>query len=104
MTNGGNGYCKFPDGTMMQWGMIGELIVTNGYKNAVKIVDFPIKFYASGGCPVTALVQNEHNTYSMITLVDSITETSFRAILQGAAAANTSTVTRFRWMAIGRWK
>lgn len=100
--NSGIGYSKLPDGTMMQWGMVRENIVTNAYKNAVKNIAFPYLFAV--GCPVTVTIQNENNTYSMITLVDSVDRGSCRAILQGAAAANTSTATWFRWFAIGRWK
>lgn len=101
LTNGGIGYSKLPDGTMMQWGMVRENIVTNAYKNTAKSITFPHMF--GGGCPVTVNVQYENSSYSGVPWVDYIDYGSCRVVLQGAAAANTSTATYFRWMAIGRW-
>lgn len=100
--NAGNGYTKLSDGTMIQWGMVRENIVTNAYKNTAKNITFPYVF--GGNCPVTVIVQHENSSYSGVPWVDYIEYGSCRVVLQGAAAANTSTATWFRWMAIGRWK
>ena len=102
LTNGGNGYSMLPDGTMMQWGLVRENIVTNAYKNTTKNITFPYMF--GGDCPVTVIVQHENSSYSGVPWVDYIEYRSCRVVLQGAAAANTSTATWFRWMAIGRWR
>lgn len=102
LTNGGIGYSKLPDGTMMQWGMVRENIVTNAYKNTTKNITFPYMF--GGDCPVTVIVQHENSSYSGVPWVDYIEYRSCRVVLQGASAANTSTATWFRWMAIGRWR
>lgn len=100
--NAGNGYTKLSDGTLIQWGMVRENIVTNAYKNTAKNITFPYLF--GGNCPVTVIVQHENSSYSGVPWVDYIEYGSCRVVLQGAAAANTSTATYFRWMAIGRWK
>lgn len=100
--NAGNGYTKLSDGTLIQWGMVRENIVTNAYKNTAKNITFPYVF--GGNCPVTVTVQHENSSYSGVPWVDYIEYGSCRVVLQGAAAANTSTATYFRWMAIGRWK
>nr|DAH68545.1 MAG TPA: hypothetical protein [Caudoviricetes sp.] len=100
--NAGNGYTKLSDGTLIQWGMVRENIVTNAYKNTAKTITFPYTF--GGNCPVTVNIQYENSSYSGVPWVDYIEYGSCRVVLQGAAAANTSTATYFRWMAIGRWK
>lgn len=100
--NAGNGYTKLSDGTLIQWGMVRENIVTNAYKNTAKNITFPYLF--GGNCPVTVNVQYENSSYSGVPWVDYIDYGSCRVVLQGATAANTSTATWFRWMAIGRWK
>lgn len=102
ISDGGEGYVRLPDGTMIQHGFFAGSLVTNSNKNATRMVTFPYEFSKTGF--VTVVLTPDTSSYQNGMMFDSLTYTGFRAILMGALAANTSYPSGFRWIAIGRWK
>ena len=100
--NGGIGYSKLPDGTMLQWGFYSGSLTTNGNSNSTKDISFPYTF--STNCHVCVNLTLETPAYQNGIMFDGLTFTKFRAILMGAPYANTPYDSPFRWLAIGRWK
>ena len=102
ISDGGSGYVKLPDGTMIQYGFFASTLLTNSYKNATLEVDFPHGF--AGTAPVSVQITLASTQYLNGCSVDTITLSGFRAILMGAPEANTAYESGFRWLAVGRWK
>ena len=100
---GGAGYCKLPDGTMIQWGQKGG-ISFSGEASREGTVDFGVSFYSA---PVVCLTP-----YST-----SVAQYAFRATAIASTGSNFSWVLftgdnspatinnrGFSWIAVGRWK
>lgn len=102
LSDGGSGYVRLPDGTMIQYGFFASTLLTNSYKNATLDIDFPNGF--AGTAPVSVQITLASTQYLSGCAVDSITLSGFRAILMGAPEANTAYESGFRWLAIGRWE
>ena len=92
----GTGYCKMPDGTLIQWGS--SSIVTKQNAVVENIITYPIPFYdanmaiavdkltSATSCVITANAFN--NTTMTIAVYDTVNNTT----------------RYFTWLAIGRWK
>lgn len=102
ISDGGEGYVRLPDGTMIQHGFFAGSLVTNSNKNATRVITFPYEFSKTGF--VSVVLTPDTSSYQNGIMFDSLTYTGFRAILMGALAASTSYPSGFRWIAIGRWK
>ena len=102
ISDGGEGYVRLPDGTMIQHGFFAGSLVTNSNKNATRMVTFPYEFAKTG--LISVVLTPDTSSYQNGMMFDSLTYTGFRAILMGALAASTSYPSGFRWVAIGRWK
>lgn len=91
---GGSGYCKMPDGTLIQWGYAS--IPDNGDR---VYVAYPITF---GGIPTVAITIDENGYSGDVRLY------SWQRLLAGLYALNRGVVqtkaVNFHWIAIGRWK
>ena len=98
--NSGDGYCKMPDGTLMQWGRFEVEIPANSY--AEKNVQYPIQFYSTYPPQTVATVRawDDPRTFSVIQRSGDHNDTTFRI---GSEASVSKTI-NINWFAIGRWK
>ena len=102
------GYCKMPDGTLIQWGQLHETVPATSTKDVS--VTFPIPFVYNGSSSDGSLnVQVEPYGYIAAVGVDNarafplswdLTKAIIR-ILNNASSEASRNVT---WLAIGRWK
>ena len=91
-----NGYYKFPDGLLMQW----------GYSNSSGVstrINFPISFY-NDNYSITMGVNGGIGTITSLSII--ITERASTYIkVKGTMGDSSSTHDNsFYWIAIGRWK
>lgn len=98
--NSGTGYCKMPDGTLIQWGS------TSNVKSG-DVISFPLEFATNSGLRV--FIQPTYNTYTTIQCNfahSDIQKGSFKAYAYNTEtkALSTSTTLVFNWFAVGRWK
>lgn len=94
-----NGYYKFPDGLVIQWG-------TNYSSGQYRTIYFPISFYDLNYSVLTN-IQAQTNVQTVVcTTTDTYTKSSFRVI--GAFIQTSMTFgypgEPIRWIAIGKWK
>ena len=95
-----NGYCKFPNGLLIQWGYVSS---TTG----MGTVNFPVAFYNTSYSLSFAI---QHNTtssdYASVTVAYTSVATGSFGYKKGFVNGGTgSASTRpFYWQAIGRWK
>lgn len=102
--NSGAGYCKMPDGTLIQWGT-----VTASFKNGVitdgntegQVINFPVAFVSP---PVTtASITSSSSTYATATAIAvSASNAVIYMIMYGATTYTGGG--NIMWTAIGRWK
>ena len=94
-TSSGNGYCKMPDGTLIQWG--NASIPANSDRVEIS---FPIAF---SDIYRQIFFNVEENNYSGIPVLFDWQRLNnkFYALNKGSAQ---SKVVNFDWLAIGRWK
>lgn len=102
ISDGGEGYVRLPDGTMIQHGFFSGNLTTNSNKNSTRNIVFPHEFAKTGY--ISVVLTPDTSSYQNGMMFDSLTYTGFRAILMGALDAGTSYPSGFRWIAIGRWK
>lgn len=102
LSDGGSGYVRLPDGTMIQSGFFNGTLTTNDYKNVAQQIDFQYEFSESSF--ISVVITPTTNQFLSGCQVDNITKSGFRAILLGGSQANTAYYSGFRWIAIGRWK
>ena len=88
------GYCKLPDGTLMQWGS--ATINSGGYTTNVAL---PVPFVNKNKIAVTVATASVDNNKFFGVNYTSVTESQ----LSFGRTPNTSTDTIY-WFAIGRWK
>lgn len=99
---GQNGYRKYEDGLLVQWGYL-----TNSSSGSATVY-FPISFYDATYRFVTTMetVSNEQSLYTALPYNKT---TSYVAVMRKFLLANNSitvgsSTRSFDWMAIGRWK
>ena len=106
--NSENGYCKMPDGTLLQWGI---QTVTSGTFTAsgemyflATSISFPLPFinnasFVSGSSKVGSSVELAFGVTSA-----SETTATVRNMSTQAIALSSSIPLVIRWFAVGRWK
>lgn len=96
----GANYCKMPDGTLIQWGQIGEYHGGSTYTYTINLT----KAFASIPYFVTAngAYYSDATSYEgVVCTVKIVSATSFEIHVRNATANYTNAV---RWIAVGRWK
>lgn len=98
--NSEDGYCKMPDGTLIQWGSIG------GYEEAKRkdyTITFPIAFDTSYTYAMTANGRffSDPNSYETVCTCKMVSAT--QAIVH-VYNASTNYINAVFWVAVGRWK
>lgn len=98
--NSGSNYCKMPDGTLIQWGVIG------GYQSAKRrdlTVNFPISFLNTDAYQVfvTSMFSSESTPYECLGIVKHVSAS--QCIIHQVNATDNYSNT-IAWLAIGRWK
>lgn len=104
-----NKYCKFPDGTMIQWGYYEQKSGTTSSYSPIYIqgitITFPTSFidtsyamfgsarWGTGAELPIGVIENNYVNQTTIRVWDIVSRTS-----------TTSNFWKIRWMAIGRWK
>lgn len=95
VTESGEGFAKFPDGTLIQWGRAD--ILEN--EQSVR-VSFPVPFISSPSFSVTASWVFENTVYVTI---GSLGTGGVDIYIKGVTFGITKTRS-CKWQAIGRWK
>ena len=96
---GQNGYYKFPDGLMMQWG-------NSSTSGRNKTVYLPISFYDSNYSVMIAMRRTTDNTTNLTGDIYSFSKSSFvmYGLFHATDSNNGAYNGGFNWVAIGRWK
>lgn len=96
-----NGYCKFPDGTLIQWGTADN--TTAGYAEITFPQPFLNRGYAIVGTPRHS---SGHTSLDYFTILAPSSTTGAIAYFRKAtdSAPDTDTTANISWCAIGRWK
>lgn len=104
-----NGYCKFPDGTLIQWG---TSRITSGstsvYVSPINLahvtIQFPISFASTN---YLVFGSGRHSTGASIAIAQVGEEKTSCSVHWWDAAARTFSTSAplvVKWCAIGRWK
>lgn len=98
--NSGTGYCKMPDGTLIQWGS------GNNAKSG-DVISYPFEFATDSN--IRIYIQPSYNTYTTIQcnfIHGHVQKGNFTVYAYNTEtkALSTSTTLQFDWLAIGRWK
>lgn len=99
MPEEGNGYVKFPDGTLIQWGRAnfpGSASGGMGYA----VVDFTIPFVDTPSVTATAMYVNSVVVFDVSAHPRTYNVTLYARTNSGNPVTSASAY----WMAIGRWK
>ena len=99
MPEEGNGYIKFPDGTLIQWGRAsfpGSGSGGAGYAT----VDFAIPFVSSPAITATAMYVNTLVTFGVSAQSRSDGATLYARTSSGGIVTGASAY----WVAVGKWK
>lgn len=112
-SEGGSGYVKLYDGTMIQWGRT-SVNIPAGSTDASVSVTYPQAFHTSTGQPVVVVSTSEtaggtttqtNVCVPTVTQANSLTSFTIRAWKQASVGANQNNpVPVIGWMAFGRWK
>lgn len=89
--NSQHGYCKMPDGTLIQYGL------DNQWSSNPKLITFPMSFYTR--VPIVASSCGAGSTRTPV-YVEGISLSGFEAYRGDGSLSNLW----IRWIAIGRWK
>ena len=93
-------YCKMPDGTLIQWGPVGEYHSGSTYTYTITLT----QAFSSSSYYVTATGAyfSDATSYEgVICTVKIVSKTSFEIHVRNATANYTNAL---RWIAVGRWK
>ena len=99
--NSGSGYCKFLDGTLIQWGS-GNIGVET--ESAVFNINFPIPFSGNPTgfiCPA-ASTSDRNNFFIFACYNEETTKMTAKGWRLGGTIQPANPA--YRWQAIGRWK
>lgn len=100
---GGAGYCKLPDGTMIQWGVVTGLSFSNEAK-LEGTQSFSQTFYSSPTI-IAGGISTGVSEYAFRIGAYASSGSSFSwSMHSGTGAAITVSNRGFQWLAIGRWK
>lgn len=96
MNNSGSGYCKMPDGTLIQWVRGGSYVETATQYT----IELPVAF-ADGYYSVAVTPIGDSSYIGSSAILNSVTTSSFKVWIGNP---DNEYVLGFRWIAIGRWK
>ena len=105
MNNSDNGYCKMPDGTLIQWGKI-----NNGDNStpgaAVIYLSQP---FVDGNFSITANINYQtiyegFNTYLITQAISNVACAIYFRQISSPSTSITDTNAQAQWVAMGRWK
>ena len=88
-----NGYYKFPDGLLIQWGYAGDSQNSNYNQSVYLSVSFADNVYV-----VCTTAYSNYQQYYVGRTIDGLHESYF------VVSANQQNRESFYWIAIGRWK
>ena len=95
-----SGYCKMPDGTLIQWGSSGGYSSGNSRTDDVTLsipfVDNSYRVVANGWYN-----GSDESNYNVLCIVNNTSLTKFKIHIRNISANYTNVVL---WLAIGRWK
>ena len=92
-----SGYCRMPDGTLIEWGSFSVSIGANTYIESE--LAFPIEFYNAPSLALTPQIWSNPADYSWVVRSASQSNPTLRLGNRGSA-----TTVKWLWIAIGRWK
>ena len=106
--NSDTGYCKMPDGTLMQWGWLQRTVASSGsqwsgtdfYYVAYGDIDFPISFV---GSVYVSLTPGRQNSFFVINSGSEASKIKDIYIAKPSAFSTSVEYAMF-WTAFGRWK
>ena len=87
-----NGYYKFPDGLLIQWGCCGAVV---GYQYAY----LPTSFYNTDYTVVTTTVSSYQTIVGKMVVSKNISNFRIRSVTSEGEGGE-----EWNWIAIGRWK
>lgn len=95
-----SGYCKYPDGTLMQWGSVGSY--TSG-QSTTYTINLPVSFNGTGYYVVAnGAYFSEAGSYEgSVCTIRNVSASQFELHVRNVVNNYTNAV---RWIAIGRWK
>lgn len=97
--NSGAGFCKMPDGTMIQWGSGGSYASASSRDTTITM---PYSFVDTNYLVITnGEYANDPSVYEVIHTVKYVSVSQF-TVHQKNPTSNY--LQRFRWLAVGRWK
>lgn len=100
-----NGYCKFPDGTLMCWGTFhgGSYATTQEGSLYVAVLSLSITFPVAFSAKPTVMFSPSDDPYSIPATGVEYSTTGITKL--GLARPNSGNIyPEFSWFAIGRWK
>jgi hypothetical protein len=97
--NSGSNYCKMPDGTLIQYGVI-EINDLEPNTNELLRIDYSIQFSGSSKVFISPVYYGSPD--SVFSLVLQQFETYSSARVRHISSTNISL--KLNWIAIGRWK
>lgn len=94
-----DGYCKLPDGTLIQWGMGSERVMPG---TTDVNVTYPVEFASAIGPRLLASLTSPNSDVCIGAIGNTAADGS---VVIKRAGSGVSTITvYFNWIAIGRWK
>lgn len=100
--NSGTGYCKMPDGTLIQWGNVTGISFSN--QNMVSgEFTFDIPFFSSSEVKIfgTTAESGVADYIFRVGISCSATKVNWTLVSPNTISVNNR---QFSWLAIGRWK
>lgn len=97
--SGNSQYTKFPDGTLMQWGLAGQYVSSN---RADVEITMPLAFVNSSySVFANGEIGDDANNYEVLIVIRRDNAQKFTAHIRNATG---NYIRQFNWLAIGRWK
>lgn len=95
----GAGYYKSPDGTLIQWGQVGN--ASNGYE-----IILPVSFVDTSFNAFTSYwsASADSMRVSIAPSASAVNKIAINIYTAGTPTPYTGNSVYFRWLAIGRWK
>ena len=98
----GAGYCKMPDGTLIQWGRATPVAFANGV--CTKAISFPLQNAFISAPSVTASLVSSDVTYATANVIHAEVNTATVRMVMYAATTYGGQNEIIMWIAVGRWK
>ena len=101
MNNSGSGYCKMPDGTLIQYGNVS---LPRDINTSTKDITFPIPFISNSSIAIITSVNTEIYADRLNSSYANASNTGCRIVLYNSIPVTGSGNGVVSWVAIGRWK